>query len=230
MAKITLSTKRLQISKANATVSLVVAASAFVTIFSLVSIRALVIKRSYQAKVISEKEKAAKQLKDNIKAVDSLVVSYKEFIGRPSNIIGGSTADNVGALSDRDGDNAKITLDALPSKYDFPALTTSLEKLVLQKNFKIRSIEGTDDEITQQKVTDQTSPNPVEIPFKLTVSGNYDPLQDLITTLERSIRPIQAVSLTFNASGGSNEVDVELNAKTFYLPEKSLNITTKDVL
>jgi hypothetical protein len=229
MAKITLSTKRLQISKANAAVTMAVAASAFVTIFSLVSIRALVIKRSYQAKVISEKEKAAKQLKDNIKAVDSLVVSYKEFVGRPNNIIGGSTADNTGALSDRDGDNAKITLDALPSKYDFPALATSIEKLVLQKNLKIKSMEGTDDEVAQDKPANDPKQAPIAIPFKVTVSGTYGPMQDLITVFERSIRPIQPQLLIYTAVGQSNEVELEIDANTFYLPEKTLNITKQEV-
>lgn len=222
MANNKTSNKHLLINKANSAVTLTLAIAAFVTVASLVASRAMLQQRTYQAKVIKEKEIAAKTLKDNIEAVDSLVTSYKEFIGRPDNIIGGVSA----GTGERDGDNAKIVLDALPSKYDFPALTTSLEKVLTQGNFKINNISGTDDEIGQgAKVS--TVPEVVDIPFTFSVSGNYDALNSLIQTLERSIRPIQITKLKFSVQ--SSAIQMDIDAKTFYQSEKNFNITTKVV-
>ena len=68
------------------------------------------------------KEKAHQQLDKNLKAFDSLVVSYKSFEGKSTNVIGG----NASGTGDNDGKNSKIILDALPSSSDFPALTSSI--------------------------------------------------------------------------------------------------------
>jgi hypothetical protein len=223
MAKLSLSTKRLQIDKANALVTAVVALASFVCIFSIVASRALLVRRSYQARVIHEKKIANAQLKENIKAVDSLVTSYRTFAEASQNIIGGSST----GTGERDGDNAQLTLDALPSKYDFPALTTSLEKIILSKNFKIEAITGSDDEIAQKDVNSSTEP--VEMPFKVSVKGQYDPLQELISLFEHSIRPIQPQVITYTATGNADEVQLDIEAKSYYLPEKVLTITTKEV-
>lgn len=66
--------KRLQISKANTTMVAVVAVASFVTMFSLVAAKALWDQRSFQARVITDKEVARNQLKTNVAAVDSLVI------------------------------------------------------------------------------------------------------------------------------------------------------------
>jgi hypothetical protein len=222
MAKLKISSKHLQINKANSVITLTLAIASFVAVASLVASRAMLQQRSYQAKVIKEKELAAKTLKDNIAAVDTLVNAYKEFVGRPDNIIGGSTA----GTGERDGDNAKIVLDALPSKYDFPALTTSLEKILTQGNFKINNISGIDDEVGQGAKQSST-PELIEIPFTFSVSGNYDSLNSLIQTLENSIRPIKIDKLKFSIQ--SSEIQMDIDAKTFYQSEKTFTITTKEV-
>src|SRR5689334_22008086 len=121
-----LSTKRIQVSKATATIVGTIAAAAFIAVFSLIASQALLSQRAYQSRVIAGKEKAKKQLEDNIKAVNVLSTQYKAFIGTSQNIIGG----NPSGSGERDGDNARIVLDALPSKYDFPALAASLEKIL----------------------------------------------------------------------------------------------------
>lgn len=218
-----LSTKHLQISKANTMITATVAIASFITVACLVASRAMLQQRSYQAKVITEKELAVKTLADNIKAVDTLVTSYKEFIGRPTNVIEGATV----GTGDRDGDNAKIVLDALPSKYDFPAIATSLEKILTQQNFTINDITGTDDEIAQG-AKENTAPEVVEIPFAFSVEGAYDAMNVLIETLERSIRPINITTLEFTV-GGDSKVQMNIEAKTFYQSEKQFNVSTKVV-
>ncbi len=222
MAKAPVSNKHLLINKANTMVVVVVALAAFFTTLSLVVSRSILAKRSYQSRVIAEKEKTSKQLKANIEAVDSLVSSYQAFVAQQENIIGGSSGGN----NERDGDNAKIILDALPSKYDFPALATSLEKILLSRNLAVNSITGTDDEIAQT-INNEAAASPVEIPFQIGISGSYTSAQDLVTILERSIRPIQINKLTF--AGNDQLMQLSVDAKTFYQPEKRLNITTRVV-
>jgi hypothetical protein len=123
MAKIGVSSKHLAINKANAQIVGIVAAAAFISIFCLVASKAVLSQNSYNARVISAKEKAHKQLQNNLKAVNNLTISYKAFDETATNVIGGT----AGGTGDNDGSNSKIIIDALPSAYDFPALTSSLE-------------------------------------------------------------------------------------------------------
>ncbi len=106
------SAKRVQIDKANFTILIVMSVACFLTIFSLIASRALLQQRSYQAGVIEKKETAREQLKQNIVARDQLVDQYKIFVGNQQNLIGGSSS----GTGDKDGDNAKLVLDALPSQ------------------------------------------------------------------------------------------------------------------
>lgn len=223
MAKLTISTKRLQISKANAVMMSVIAVTSFVAIFSLIASRALLSQRAYQSRVIAEKEKAKSQLQANLQAAESLVTTYQEFIGSGENVLGG----NPKGTGEKDGDNAKIILDALPSKYDFPALTASLEKLLSDKTYKIESITGTDEEVEQN--TNISSPQPivVEIPFQISVNGSYPAMQNLVSVLEHSIRPFRVQTMEF--SGNDSLMRLSVTATTFYQPEKNLTTTTKVV-
>lgn len=223
MAKTLFSTKRLQIDRANARIVAILAVAAILTTFSLVASRALLSQRAYQSRVITEKKKAAEQLKQNLGAVDSLKNSYAQFIGQAENIIGGNPAGK----GDRDGDNAKIILDALPSKYDFPALTSSLEKILTDRNFMFQGISGVDEELEQAKKMEAKDSQPVEIPFQLSVQSNFDSFATLIRAFELSIRPMHITSLSF--SGNDQSTTMQMNAKTYYQPAASLDITTKDV-
>ncbi len=213
------SVKHLQVDKANAVVVASSALAMFVVIFSIVACRALLSQRSYQSRVITAQEAAVKQLHDNVKAVDKLKQSYAQFTGQPTNILGA----NASGPGDSDGDNAKIILDALPSKYDFPALATSLEKILIDRNIKIDSITGTDDEIAQDASHDSTVP--IEMPFSISVTSSYDSLQGLLDIMQRSIRPINIQALSF--SGKNSSLQMNLTAATYYLPEKQLIFPTK---
>lgn len=218
------STKRVLIDKANVTVVVAVSIAAFVTIFSLTATKALVSQRSYQARVIAAREKARDQLRANVKAADTLTSSYERFVTSSENAIGG----NPSGTGERDGDNARIVLDALPSKYDFPALTTSLEKLVKSQNLSISTISGVDDESNQQKLASSATPTAVEMPFKIGVKGNYDNIQNLVGVLQRSIRPFAINQLQLKA-GQSSELELTVDAKTYYQPEKSFEFKSEVV-
>jgi len=222
MANKLISGKRLQIDKSNASMVIFLAIASFVIVFSLVASRALLSQRSYQSRVIGQKKKALTQLQANNQAATQLVTAYQAFVSSPENIIGGLSA----GAGERDGDNAKIILDALPSKYDFPALATSLDKLLTDKNYKIGSITGTDDEISQSSQAVPVAA-PVEMPFQVSIAGNFDAVQSLVDVFQRSIRPIRINSLNF--SGNDNTLTVNVAAKTYYQPEKTLSITSEVV-
>lgn len=218
-----LSSKRNLIDKANTTVVIVVSAAAFLFVFSAVATKTLVSQAGYQNRVIEEKRKARDQLIKNKEAVKKLKNSYSQFIGREPNIIGG----NIIGVSPKDGDNTKIILDALPSNYNFPALATSLEVLVANEKVKINSIAGTDDEVAQQSNNTSVNPQPIAIPFDLSISSNYDSVKNVIDAFEKSIRPIQLI--TIDLSGDKDELTLAIGAQTYFQPAKSMNITSKVV-
>ncbi len=237
-----ISTKQLQIDKANSMIVITVAIAAFLTVFSLVASRSLIARRGYQARVIAAQEQARNQLQSNIEAVDSLKTAYTEFVSRPSNIIDGSSSGN----GSRDGDNAKIVLDALPSKYDFPGLTSSLEKVLAERSYTITNISGVDNEAAQngsgsadglaalgatpnaQTTQPTTVGSSVDMPFTVGASGSYRSIVDLLDVFKQSIRPMYVQSLTLTALEGSG-VEISINGKTYFQPEKTLNITEEVV-
>ena len=214
--------KRMLIDKANATMLLLIGVTAFIITFTIVGSKVLISQSSYQSRVIKEKNITLKQLKENSTNVNSLKESYKSFAEEKVNILDG----NPNGTGLRDGDNPKIVLDALPSKYDFPGLISSLEVLLKSRGYSVESIGGLDDEVAQQNATSDR-PSPIEIPFPLSVSTNYEGAQNLLTILERTIRPITINQMSVTAI--STQLRITINAKTYYQPEKTLKITTKVV-
>jgi hypothetical protein len=223
MAKNIALTKRALIDKANSTVVAVVGVAAFVLIFSLVATKTLASQAAYQNRIISAKRTAVKQLKSDIAATSQLKTSYGAFTSTTQNALGG----NPSGTGAQDGNNAKVVLDALPSSYDFPALTTSLESLLGSQGVKIGSISGTDDEVAQSSNQTSVSPQPVPIPFQVSVSGNYGNIQNVVSAFDRSIRPMQLQ--TIDISGGQEALNLTVTAQTYYQPAKSLNINKKVV-
>lgn len=218
MARTTSFTKRTLISKANSSMVVATSIAAFVLVFGLVGGKALLSQMSYQNKVINAKKEALAQIEEDQEAVDSLKNSYNDFISQDPNVLGGNPKGN----GSQDGDNAKIILDALPSRYDFPALTTSLEALITSQNLKILGISGTDEEATQGGQQTSGAPAATLMPFQLQVSGSYQSAQGLIDLMLRSIRPFQIQ--TIEISGSESSMIADITAQTYYQPEKKLNI------
>jgi len=218
MARTNSFTKRSLISKDNSTMVIATTVAAFVLVFALVAGKSLINQVGYQNRVIGTKKLALKQLQSDLQARDSLQQSYKLFVDDNPNVLGGSTKGK----GEKDGDNSKLVLDALPSKYDFPALTTSLEKVITDQNLNIMGISGTDQEADQASKQISPDPEPVEMPFQVQVSGSYTSVQSLVGVLLRSIRPFQIQ--TIELSGDESSMTAIINARTFFQPEKSLEI------
>lgn len=220
MAKVAGSnTKRIMIDKANTKIVVATSVAAFLVVFALVASKTLISQAAYQNRVISADKQALSQLQADQKAVSQLQNSYESFVNTPQNVLGGNPQGDGG----QDGDNAKIALDALPSQYDFPAMAASLEKLLTSQNVQIQSITGTDEELTS--TTSSGNPQPVPMPFQLSVTGSYQAIQNLINAFGASIRPFQIQ--TIQLSGDESNMTLTLSAQTYYQPEKVLNITTK---
>lgn len=217
------STKRLAINKAYATIMIAVSIATFVIMFSLVASKALYSQMRYQSKVSSKKETALKTLKDNLKTSDQLVTSYEAFANETTNVLGGNPSGD----GPNDGDNPRLVLDALPSKYDFPALTTSIEKLLNDHGFSLTSISGSDDEVAQSTQDTSADPQPIEMPFSVEVTTSDSRVKQLMQLFEKSIRPIQVHQLVLKSENG--QLKATVTAKTFYQPEKSLNVKSEVV-
>lgn len=222
MAKITKSAKQIQIDKANSSIVIIVSIASIFTAFSLVAVKALLSQSSYQSHVISQQSAALKIAKADVAAVNSLKASYTAFDGASTNIIGGSST----GTGNQDGGNSKIVLDALPSQYDFPALVTSLEKLMTDRGVKLTTLSGVDD-AAQADIASSAAPRPVEIPFQLGISGNYTQIQQSVDAIEHAIRPIKIS--TMQLSGTEGAFSLTIAAKTYYQPPKNLNVTPKVV-
>lgn len=216
-------TKRGLLLKANSTIVIVTSIAAFVIIFLLVASKTLLGQAMYQNRVASQKKVALVQIKTDITTSKSLVSSYNAFNDAPVNIIGGSL---VGSGAN-DGSNSRIVLDALPSSYDFPALVTSLEKVISSRGISIQSIQGVDDEVAQQVNQSSPTPQPIAIPFQIVVKGNYDAIQALIGDFQNSVRPFQILKETI--SGSEADMTLTITAQTYYQPAKTLNVGSKIV-
>lgn len=210
--------KRAQVDKDKTLIFAIVSVAAFIVVAALMMSKGLWSQANYYGSVADKKEIAVKQLETNLSAVNSLQAAYNSFKNQDPNLIGGSST----GTADRDGDNARLVLDALPSKYDFPALATSLERLLL--GYDINGITGNDDSVAQSGAA---AGSVIEMPFTVDVNTNYDNFKNLINTFDRSIRPLSISRIDFRGTNG--DLQVGISAKTFYQPEKGLEITSEVV-
>jgi Tfp pilus assembly protein PilO len=210
--------KHLQLSKTRQTTLVVASIAIFAAVLGIVSAKALIGQAAYRSRVIAQQETALSQLSENEKMSNQLMSSYQTFVQSNQNAIGGSSF----GTGPRDGNNAQIVMDALPSSYDFPQLTSSLEKLILNEGMSIKGISGQDDQIEQQANTSSSSPSPIEIPFTVSASGNYDQVKNLVYDFENSIRPFQIQSIELK--GDQSQMTVNITAQTYFQPAKVFNI------
>jgi len=234
-----ISTKQLKIDKANSTIVIILAVCSFVFVFSLVATKALISQYAYQNRVTNARQTTANQLTKDKQAAVSLLSSYNTFTSGTTNIIGGTTT----GTSNQDGTNTKIILDALPDKYDFPALVTSIQNLISGQGVQINSITGTDTgggatstttlpttttpAVPTTPTTSTSAVAPIPIPFSFAVIGSYSSIQSVLTNIQKSIRPIQI--LTLNLNGSDAQLTMTVTAQTYYMPSTGLNITSEIV-
>jgi hypothetical protein len=225
--KPSLSKKSLQIDKTQSTILSVVVAATIITAFCLSSARVLLSEAFYQQRVIHARNTSVKQLNSDISAANTLTNQYNSvFLGSSGqNIIGGQTSSSSMAVPP-DGDNGKIVLDALPTTYDFPALLTSLSKILSSDGVGAQSIGGTD-QLTTVSSVPSYNPQPASINLTLSGTTTYDGSTRLLNDLERSIRPFDVTHLTL--TGNQSNLVISLDLTTYYQPAKTLSIPSKEI-
>jgi len=219
-----MSQKHLTISKANTTMVVAISVAVFVVIFSLFAAKSLFSQGQYQQKVISEKKDALRVARSNTAAVEDLKLVYDSFATENPNVLGGSSTGD-GPL---DGSNPKLVLDSLPSVYDYPALSSSMEKILIEGSYQIDSIGGSEDAALAasngELINDST---PVEIPYPVTVRSSVEGTKALLEVFERSIRPFYVSNLKLSGSG--QDINAEISLKTYYQPATGVSVTNKVV-
>ncbi len=201
-------TKRTLIGKANSAIFIAAIIGAVSLSMAGVLGKILWERHSFQVRVINEKKKARDTLKSNLAELDQLKTSLVAL--------------------DQTANNSQVILDALPSKYNFPAVASSVELLAQRSgqdmtNFKFS---GADQGDKPEKESD--NPKPVEIPFTVSLKGSTPKAVEFLKDLERSIRPFDINELTMKGADGG-AVEVSLKAVTFYQPSKNLETRTKEI-
>ena len=214
MSKVQVSKKRQLIEKNNTLVFIILGIAAAILSFTISSSISLASRLRYQSRVINERVKAEKQLNLNKTTLKTLITSYESFDLAPESVLG--TADR----------NSKIVLDALPSKYDFPAVASSIEKLVaLSEGVSLRGISGVDKEAVAEQQS--INPKPIEIPLSISGNASYENIQKFIQNLQLSIRPFKIKDLSLD--GNQDDMSFNIDLVTYYMPEKNLEIVLKEV-
>jgi hypothetical protein len=219
-------TKGLKPKDAESKLVLIVAAATVISVFCLVSAKILLGQAMYHKRVIDARHTAVKQLNANVDAANTLVGQYQAFqTGSPTNIIGGKNSPDPN-LKPPDGDNARIVLDALPSHYDFPALISSVAKMLSDNGVRTPAVEGTDDSGT---ISSEAKAKPEVATITLEVRGatNYKSARNLIKDLERSIRPFDVTKVEIE--GSDSDMTLTLTVNTYFQPSLTLDLTMKEV-
>jgi hypothetical protein len=224
--KANLNTKRIQIDKAQSTILATVVVATILSVFCLTSSKVLLGQALYQRRVINAREASAKQLDTDVKDANTLTGQYNVFLGSDSENIIGGRSDAGNSAVPPDGDNGQIVLDALPTTYDFPALLTSLSKILSSDGVGAQSIGGSDQAGTVDS-TPTYNPQPANIDLTLSGASTYTGAKKLLTDLERSIRPFDVTHLTLG--GNESNLVISLNLTTHYQPAKTLTIPSKEI-
>ena len=214
--------KRLALSKANTQIVAVTAVAAFITVFCLVAAYHFMGLRSYQAKIIAADNAANSKLQADNTAKNQLVSAYNKFIKQNPNVLGVTNFNRPFIYN-----NATIIRDALPTVYDFPALTSSIQNLLPAKTFNIDNISGTD-QSTSISNTPSSNPQPVSMPFSFTITNaSYQSIQLLFNEMQLSIRPMVIDNMTI--SGSDSNITLAVNAHTYFMPGTQFKIGTETI-
>jgi hypothetical protein len=218
--------KRMKGDKSESRLVIIVAVATIVTVFCLVSSKTLLSQATYNKRVLDARKDALKQLNANIEAANKLVTQYQIFqTGSSTNIIGGKNSTDPG-LQPPDGDNARLVLNALPSGYDFPALISSVTKILDNNGVNNQTVEAKDE---SGSVKGEPVPNPEVVPITLTVGGttNYNGVKALVRDFERSTRPFDITKVDTNGSDSNMAFTLTMN--TYFQPALTLTLSTKDI-
>lgn len=211
------------ISKDSSRLVITVSIAVFIVAFCLVAAQSIFSQIMYQNKIISEKKSTLAIVEQNKLSASELAESYLRFATEPINVLGGSPQGS-GA---QDGDNAKIVLDALPDALDFPALSSSIEKILLDGGYAIQSIGGGGSQNSSSLVDSGSATGPQPIPYPIRINSTPESTLSLLQSLEASIRPFKVTSLRLE--GSASNLETTINLETYYQEGTGLQVGAKVV-
>lgn len=203
------------------TMAIIITAS-IVVVFCLVASNVMISEARYQHRVLSGKNAAIAQLKADIIAINTLATQYQAFSTASTNAIGGSAT----GTGPNDGTNSQIVLDGLPSQYDFPGLTASIEKILTTRGVQLQSITGVDSSSLASSKP-MADPQPITMTFSFSATSSYNGVKQVFSDFQKSIRPFHVVSIQLSGTDARMTVNAGIN--TYYQPAKTLSITSRKV-
>lgn len=198
-------TKRQAIQGARNVVIIAMIVAAVVVSFSAIGLKMLWDLRAFNSRVTSRKEAVRDQLIINLENAQELQTAFNIF----------ETQDV----------NSEEVLGALPSRYDFPALATSIEALAARSGLQLASFNGDDLGATAANTT--TSPTPVEMEFNIEVNGPFSDIKKFVSNLDLSIRPMKITSIELR--GGEDDMTAQMVVETYYQPRVNLDLETETI-
>jgi hypothetical protein len=204
--------------------------------------KALVASIVRDTKVVSAKNKADKQLKDDLAAAPNLVNNYQRL-----------------------GASANILADALPNNSDFPGLIVLLENMSNDSGVSLKSVApstssgatgtaaaastptaptsssvgsvassslssasgGSSSGTTSTTTGSATQASPQTYNFSLAFDGTYVGLLKLLGDLQTSARPMRIVGMQLAGSGA--QLSGSLSLQTFYQDKAQLPFSTETI-
>lgn len=227
--------KRQQITKANRTMFVWVAAASVVVGVAVVAAIFMAQKALFNERVLLEKTKTSSTLTKNLSVVDELKNQVR--LMNTNQALHDSIAPG-------ETQPIQVVLDALPSDANSSALGASLQqKLVNDPALRIEALRvdpvaGVESDSTVSgtatssavKSTSSSAVSKNVIHFTLTVSaasGDVNALRNMLQRFEHSIRAIDVTKLTIEGQGTRVAMTVDANA--FYEPAKTVELKTKVV-
>jgi hypothetical protein len=216
--------KRQQIASSNKAMFLWVAGASVLVAFALVISIFLAKQIIFTEKVLIEKNNTIGTLDKNLQTADALDKNVKKLRADKNLTLARSSASD---------NNLDVIIDAMPYAADEVALGSSLQTALLtgasiesltveSTNADAATTGGTDTSFLEQVGTAQ----PIVFSFKAT--GTSEQLQDVLDRFNRSIRPINILSLQLE-SAGANNLTATVQAVTYYQPKKTVELTEKVV-
>lgn len=215
--------KRAQISKANRTMFLWIAAASVLVGASIVLSFFLFKILMYEEKVLSAKADTERTLSHNLKSVDGLKDGIRVL----------DTNESLASIKANERDQAlQVILDALPSDANSLALGASLQSRLLVgggasdvtvESIKVEPVQGVESSGDESTVDASDSPATENtILFQFTVRGSDAGLRGVLSNLERSIRTIKVQSVRISGEAGGQTMTVE--GVAFYEPAKKIEL------
>lgn len=222
--------KRQQITKANRTMFVWVAASSVVVGVAVVAAIFMAQQAWFNERVLQEKTKTSSTLSKNLAVVNDLKDQVR--LMNTNQALHDSIAPG-------ETQPIQVVLDALPSDANSSALGASLQQKLINDPalridaMRVDPVAGVESDSSLGNTSASSSSSSVSnnvIHFSLTVSaasGDVNALHAMLQRFERSVRAIDVTKLTVEGQGTRVAMTVDANA--FFEPAKTVELKTKVV-